>query len=660
MPIQSMQHMFVFAPHQQNFQATTASIPQLQPVANIPMPDQKICDTSQAIQKILTILHDQEQAVFNPLLGNRQFAQNQMETMGLVNQLQQQHTQETLLDLMFPSRALTANAVAAMETISNVIQDGIQLQSPTLLKDRIDRLAPAIDCITRYSAAAIQDLKALDTLTEQSHDSPQMITNLSDLQGLGADLMNQLQVKYAAAISSQQASVTAFMAQHASLTLCEKIDLAAGLGRTNVQLRVDLAETQKALDQRKATIGNIISELNLYKQGYSTDHLADTAQLFMTELKKGFPGGKAEIQTLSTAQQEAVHNYLQALSNVDAISARLSQQTAVYDAMQAAQLGQRATYDQAIKTGTLQELIATAETLNLQIAQASHAGPGTFVLERYRNLIGSAIESKIYTPAYNQLLSSLRDNQIIIDSPARLEALNKALDRHNLSQIRYTISPELAAYLNAHGISPSEFHIIIADPLRGQLFKENLVLLHKIEQKFPFNAPHDPIIQAKIDALVQANHNAISALSQGDIGQAAAFTNTATSTYIQLHQHVASGNTQAQPQTQPAPSTQTQNSTPGIILDPPVKLGSEVTDKAVDPHKLGHKDPILSTRLLFKRYNRILLQLQHFSPSKPSNRPLPATLLLLKNYWNMRTMLLNVYKHSINALVQSLKRSLLP
>ena len=36
------------------------------------------------------------------------------------------------------------------------------------------------------------------------------------------------------------------------------------------------------------------------------------------------------------------------------------------------------------------------------------------------------------------------------------------------------------------------------------------------------------------------------------------------------------------PQQQPAPSTQTHNTSPGIMLDPPIVLGTQVTDKAVD------------------------------------------------------------------------------
>ena len=124
---------------------------------------------------------------------------------------------------------------------------------------------------------------------------------------------------------------------------------------------------------------------------------------------------------------------------------------------------------------------------------------------------------------------------------------------------------------------------------------------------------------------------------------------------------MASGITQAQPQTQPAPSTQTQNSTPGIILDPPVKLGSEVTDKAVDPTKLGHKDPILSTRLLFRRDTT-----ESYCSCNISNRASQATGLAGNTTFAQELLEHAQYAAEcvqtfpINVLVQSLKRSLRP
>ena len=618
-PMQSMNQMFILAPQQQ----ISTSGTQLQVVANIPMPDQ-ICNATQAIRKITDILHGQEHLVLNPLLSNKQFAQRQMGNMDLESQLQRQHTQEILLDVMFPSRILAANAAASMETISTVLQDGIQVQSPILLKDTIDRLAPAVECITQYATAAIQDRKNLDAM--QGQNSQQIIQNLGELQVIVKDLLQQQQDKYTSALAAQQANTAAFMAQHEPLPLSDKINLIAELGKAKTETQFNLAAAQKNLDQQKAAISGLTTELNLYQQGYSVDNLSDTMQLFVTEFKKGFPGTSAEKQTLTTAKQEAVQSYLAAHSNVDFLSNKLSQQTAIHQALQTSQSAQRAHYDQVIKTGSLQDLFAAAETINKQIADAKHGSLGEFSLQQYKGNISAAIESKIYTPAYKQLLHDLRDNKTIINSPERLAALNKALEKHSLSQICYQVSPELGAYLTSRGIPTSEFQIIIADPLRGQIFKENLLLLHKIEQKFLFNSSHDTITQARIDSLVRANHDVFSALFQGDIEKAAAFTNSALKSYVQLQQQQPIGNTRAQ------------NTTPSIMRDPPVKLGTQITLQTVDSTQTG---PQGSYPLDITRQNTVKVdkqQLQEIFKRLQADQNLSATDKLFQALYNTEIM----------------------
>lgn len=621
---QAIHNMYIFPPQPPTPPSVTAPIAPIQPLATIPISTPKAANLQQTIQRINTILHENEH-VINPLLNTQQFAQGQMRNMEFVNQLQQEHTQEVLLDIMFPSRTLTANAVAAMNVVAAVILDGIQVQSPTLLKDRIARLAPAINCITKYADAAIQDIKTLDATTGPSPDNTQIIQNLSDLRIYGKDLLNQLQARYDSMITQQQANTDAFMNQHSTLSLSDTIDLRTEMGKEKVQLEADLAVALQLLEQNKTGLNGITSELNLYKQGYSVDHLTDTAHLLMTELKNGFPGTEAETQVLTAAQQEADSRYVQTLAKVDAINTALSQQNAICKALQQSQIAQRAQYEQLIKTGNLNELITNLETLEVQIAHAKPAGKT--VLEYYRNCMATAIEVRIYMPAYNQLLNSLRDNKTIINSPTRLEALTKASGKNksgqpNLSQTKYSLSPELAAYLTQQGITPSEFHIIIADPLRVQIFKENISLLHKAQQKFPFNSTYDATIQGKIDALVQANHDAISALLQGDIVQAAAFTDIATAISLQIQQLSSQ-----------ARSTLTANTDSGIILNPPVELGNGISNATVDLTQNGQQGsyPLDATQQNTIQINRQQLQ-EIFKHSQESPNPSPASKLFQAIY----------------------------
>jgi hypothetical protein len=172
-------------------QEASPSIDQLQPIARIQVPEHSSLapqgfNPATVAQRISQVLHEHESHFIPTILDNKQFARHHLDMMGMQRQLMEEHFQKVLLDLTFPSRTMEEGAEQAVKVIDTVIQDGIELQSPSMLKERIDRCAPAVETISRYANQVKLDCKTLAVLMQEyqqeAPDTSQLIKKVDDME----------------------------------------------------------------------------------------------------------------------------------------------------------------------------------------------------------------------------------------------------------------------------------------------------------------------------------------------------------------------------------------------------------------------------------------------------------------------------------------------
>ncbi len=303
---------------------------------------------------------------------------------------------------------------------------------------------------------------------------------------------------------------------------------------TKGELRKELDIAARDAVHKKAALLKITQEFDLYSQGYSTEHIGETLSLFMREAHKGFPGVNAESQRLSLEQQKAQSEYLQALTRVDNIRMALDQHNAISKEMRTIQSTERQKLNKIIETGTLSDLYEAVVSIDAQISQPNISAATSLMLEHYKSRIGKAIEAKIFSPDYTDTLRTLSGNTMIIQSQDRATALEASLSDHSLRCMTYKVSPELTAYLQDHGMRPSDFHIMIADPLRSQLFKENVIIVQNVDKRYPLTEQHDPHKTKYINAVMQSCNSSIEALQAGDLDLATSDIDMARAAYVSL------------------------------------------------------------------------------------------------------------------------------
>jgi hypothetical protein len=508
---QPFQSMLVFAPQ------TSGALAAARPGDERQVPEQNV-DAVQVAQAISEVLHGNEQ-VSNPLVSNIQFAREQMDKWDLINEITQAQIRENYLDLVFPSRTLFEGYQRASNELSGILQDGVDVDSTTLLHDRIDRLEAVVQSITNYAYALLKDFETIESFGIVIPNEEQERENAYAQTAFARDLLEKLTARYDEITAAHKANADAFMAHRQGMQLYEVIEELMDIQHEVSALQAELVlKAKKNLEHRKAVLEAIKNEMRMHREGFSMGKFTQSLWLLW---KRAIRGYDSIMHDLDIAWQNAELHYLTALSKVDYLQHEIDKRNRIIEPLEDVLKVERAKLDQCLATGTLLEQMVTADLLEqqLELDAMKRMHMGRFITKGYRNRLGKALITRIYTPAYNTQLTALKANKLIISTPERETALDKALQEHSLARISYKSSPEFDSYLKAQGIVPSEFKVLIADPLRVRLFGEMLLPARMLQHVY--ENPTDDATRDKLSALVQTTHEGIEALHNGNIAQAA-------------------------------------------------------------------------------------------------------------------------------------------